>query len=125
MPMKPEGAPDIARRIPEAAAIFDNLQMLHDNFDDILVRPDLYPTMAAKRAAILKVLPIYLHRTHGVNDRYPDFHEPAADGHGGGDGGAMRGPRPPSAADVLPGTAPPSNAPQPDRPAPQGGGHKH
>ena len=31
--------------------------MLHDNFDDILVRPDLFPTFAAKRAAILKIRP--------------------------------------------------------------------
>jgi len=50
MPMMPEGAPEFARRFPEAAAIFDNLHMLHDNYDDILVRPDLYPTMTAKRA---------------------------------------------------------------------------
>jgi hypothetical protein len=77
MPMMPEGAPEFARRFPEAAAIFDNLHMLHDNFDDILVRPDLYPTMAAKRAAILKVLPIYLHRAHGGSDAYQDFHEAA------------------------------------------------
>ena len=68
MPMMPEGAPEFARRFPEAAAIFDNLHMLHDNFDDVLVRLDLYPTMAAKRAAILKVLPIYLHRAHGASD---------------------------------------------------------
>jgi mono/diheme cytochrome c family protein len=123
MPMMPEGAPEFARRFPEAAAIFDNLHMLHDNFDDILVRPDLYPTMATKRVAILKVLPIYLHRTHGLKDQYPDFHEPAADGHGG-HGGAMAGPRPPSAADVLAGTAPRSAEPPPGRPAAPGAGHK-
>ena len=118
MPMMPEGAPEFAKGFPEAAAIFDNLHMLHDNFDDILVRPDLYPTMGLKRAAILKILPIYLHRAHGANDLYPDFHE-AAGGHG-----AMSGPRPPSAADVLAGTAPRSDQPQPDRPA-TGGGHRH
>src|SRR5262249_19718858 len=61
MPMMPEAAPEFARRCPEAAAIFDNLHMLHDNFDDILARPDLFPTIEAKRAAILKILPIYLH----------------------------------------------------------------
>ena len=124
MPMMPEGAPEFARRFPEAAAIFDNLHMLHDNYDDILVRPDLYPTMATKRAAVLKILPIYLHRAHGANDLYADFHEPSADGHGG-HGMAMMGPRPPSAAEVLAGTAPPSDQPQPDRAKPSDAGHKH
>ena len=124
MPMMPEGAPEFARRFPEAAAIFDNLHMLHDNYDDVLVRPDLYPTMAAKRATILKILPIYLHRTHGTDDRYADFHEPAGEGHGG-HAMTMSGPRPPSAAEVLAGTAPPSDQPQPDRPKPSDAGHKH
>jgi hypothetical protein len=95
MPMMPEAAPEFARRFPEAAAIFDNLHMLHDNFDDILARPDLYPTLEARRAAILRILPIYLHRNHGVSDRYPDFHE-----HSGMVMSDM-GPRPPSARDVL------------------------
>jgi hypothetical protein len=76
--------------------------------------------MAAKRAAILKVLPIYLHRAHGASDPYQDFHEAT-----GGHGAMMMGPRPPSAAEVLAGTAPRSDQPQPDRPAPAGGGHKH
>jgi mono/diheme cytochrome c family protein len=123
MPMMPEGAPEFARRFPEAAAIFDNLHMLHDNYDDVLVRPDLYPTMASRRAAILEVLPIYLHRAHGAEDRYADFHEPAGEGHGGH--GTMPGPRPPSAADVLAGTAPASDRPQPERPVAPDGGHKH
>src|SRR5207237_6905608 len=82
MPMMPEGAPEFAKRFPEAAAIFDNLHMLHDNFDDILVRPDLYPSLESKRAAILKILPIYLHHGHGRDDWYADFHE-RSDGHGG------------------------------------------
>jgi mono/diheme cytochrome c family protein len=103
MPMMPEGAPEFAKRFPEAAAIFDNLHMLHDNFDDILVRPDLFPTMASKRAAILKILPIYLHRFHGTRDLFPDFHDRAAEGAHGGHGGMDIGPRPPSAADVLEG----------------------
>jgi hypothetical protein len=120
MPMMPEGAPEFAKRFPDAAAIFDNLHMLHDNFDDVLVRPDLYPTMAAKRTAILKVLPIYLHRAHGPSDPYRDFHEAT-----GGHGAMMMGPRPPSAGEVLAGTAPRSDQPQPDRPAPPDGGHKH
>jgi mono/diheme cytochrome c family protein len=120
MPMMPEGAPEFAKRFPDAAAIFDNLHMLHDNFDDVLVRPDLYPTMAAKRAAILKLLPIYLHRAHGTSDPYQDFHEAT-----GGHGAMMMGPRPPSAGEVLTGTAPRSDQPQPERPAPSDGGHKH
>ena len=119
MPMMPQAAPEFARRFPEAAAIFDNLHMLHDNVDDVLVRPDLYPTMGAKRAAILKVLPIYLHRTHGASDLYPEFHESA-----GGHGAMMTGQRPPSAAEVVAGTAPRSDQLQPESPA-SGGGHKH
>ena len=114
MPMMPEGAPAFSSRFPEAAAIFDNLHMLHDNFDDILVRPDLYPSMSAKRAAILAILPIYLHRAHGPDDVYGDFHETPTGGHGG-HGMTMSGPRPPSAAEVLAGTAPPSDQPQPER----------
>ena len=114
MPMMPEGAPEFAKRFPEAAAIFDNLHMLHDNFDDILVRPDLFPTMERKRTAILKILPIYLHRAHGARDLYPEFHESDVEGAHGGHGAMDMGPRPPSAADVLSGTAPRSDtAPAP------------
>jgi mono/diheme cytochrome c family protein len=119
MPMMPEAAPEFARRFPEAAAIFDNLHMLHDNFDDILARPDLYPTLQAKRAAILSILPIYLHRSHGVNDLYPDFHEQAGTQMGGHAAMTDMGPRPPSVEDVLAGSAPPRDQPQPsERPTP-------
>lgn len=123
MPMMPEAAPEFARRFPEAAAIFDNLHMLHDNFDDILSRPDLYPTLDAKRAAILKILPIYLHRSHGANDLYPDFHEPPA-GHADGHAGmADMGPRPPSAEDVLADRVPPGRGALPSPgPSPE---HRH
>jgi mono/diheme cytochrome c family protein len=117
MPMMPEAAPNFARRFPEAAAIFDNLHMLHDDVDDILVRRDLFPTLEAKRSAILRILPIYLHRSHGVRDLYPDFHENAARGIGGHAGMDM-GPRPPSVHEVLAGTAPPSDQPQPARKTP-------
>ena len=120
MPMMPEAAPNFAKAYPEAAAIFDNLHMLHDNFDDILVRPDRFPTLAAKRAAILKVLPIYLHRNHGAQDVYADFHEKDTGGHTGH--GMDMGPRPPSAHDVLAGTAPPSDQPQAKPHTPT---HKH
>lgn len=120
MPMMPEAAPNFARRFPEAAAIFDNLHMLHDNFDDVLSRPDLFPTPAAKRAAILKILPIYLNRVHGINDLYPDFHEPPGTPMGGHHGMAAMdmGPRPPSVHEVLAGTALPSDQPQPERKMP-------
>jgi hypothetical protein len=100
MPMMPEGAPEFSTRFPEAAAIFDNLHMLHDNFDDILVRRDLFPTLESQRAAILKILPIYLHRAHGVRDLYVDFHEATPDG---AHAGMEMGLRPPSAGDVLEG----------------------
>jgi len=113
MPMMREAAPEFARRFPEAAAIFDNLHMLHDNFDDILARPDLYPTLEGKRAAILKILPIYLHRGHGTNDLYADFHEPPGGQTAGHAGMTDMGPRPPSAADVLAGRIPPRDGQQP------------
>jgi len=113
MPMMPEAAPNFARRFPEAATIFDNLHMLHDNFDDILARADLFPTLEAKREAILKILPIYLNRGHSSTDRYADFHEPAGMSMGA-HGDMEMGPRPPSVHEVLAGTAPPSDQPQPE-----------
>ena len=120
MPMMAEGAPNFSKQFPEAAAIFDNLHMLHDNMDDILVRPDLYPTLEAKRAAMLKILPIYLHRNHGANDLYTDFEAKPAMPMGQHGGMPMHGgmqmmdmgPRPPSVHEVMAGTAPPSDQPQ-------------
>ena len=105
MPMMAEGAPEFARRFPEVAAVFDNLHMLHDNIDDILSRPDLHPTLDAKRAAILKILPIYLQRNHVPEDRFAEYHAPAMAEHAG-----MKdmGPRPPTAQQVLAGSAPTS-----------------
>jgi hypothetical protein len=123
--MMPEAAPGFARRFPEAAAIFDNLHMLHDNFDDILARPDLYPTLQAKRAAILKILPIYLHRSHGANDLYPDFHEQAGTQMGEHAAMADMGPRPPSVEEILAETAPASDQPQPSDRSTPGPEHKH
>jgi hypothetical protein len=101
MPMMAEGAPQFAGRFPEVAAVFDNLHMLHDNIDDILSRPDLYPTLEVKRAAILKILPIYLHRNHAPQDQYVEYHAPLMVEHVG-----MQdmGPRPPAAEQVLTGT---------------------
>lgn len=113
MPMMYEAAPEFSSRFPEAAAIFDNLHMLHDNVDDILSRPDLYPTLQAKREAILKILQIYLHRNHEPDDRYTEYHDAAKSGghekHGmmehreghGSEVAHMMGKRPPSAREVL------------------------
>lgn len=108
MPMMPEGAPEFSRRFPEEAAIFDNLHMLHDNIDDVLSRPDLYRTREAQRAAILRILPVYLHRNHVPEERYAEFHGMAMDGQGMERGGMQAmmkdmGPRPPSARKVLQG----------------------
>jgi hypothetical protein len=101
MPMMAEAAPKFASRFPEVAAIFDNLHMLHDNIDDILSRPDLYPTLQDKRNAILQIVPIYLQRNHIPQDRFADYHAPVMVEHAG-----MKdiGPRPPSAEQVLAGT---------------------
>lgn len=52
MPMTPGVAPAFTERHPEAAAIFDNLHMLHDVISDILVA-DAVPD---KRAAIYRAL---------------------------------------------------------------------
>lgn len=101
MPLMTEGAPEFSARFPEAAAIFDNLHMLHDNVDDILSRPDLYPTLQAKRAAILRILPIYLHRNHAPDERYAEYHAMDVAGGHGAHGMMSSGPRPPSAKEVL------------------------
>lgn len=74
MPMFEESAPEFSKRYPEAAAIFDNLHMLHDNLDDILCRNDLYPTLLSKREAIMNILAIYLHRNHFPDERFAEYH---------------------------------------------------
>jgi hypothetical protein len=82
----------------------------------------------AKRSAILNILPIYLHRSHGVTDLYPDFHEKPGgmqmEGHGGMAMTNM-GARPPSVEQVLSGTAPASDEPQLLAPTPSSPQHKH
>lgn len=103
MPMMAEGAPEFAARFPEAAAIFDNLHMLHDNVDDALARTDLFPTLPAKRKRLLELLAIYLHRHHASVDRYADYHAPAAGEHAG-HGQPGMGERPPTARAVWQGT---------------------
>jgi hypothetical protein len=112
MPMFHEVAPEFTGRYPEAAAIFDNLHMLHDNLDDVLSRPDLFATHEARRARILKLLELYLNSSHEPVNRHPELHAPGADaepagGHGAPGGHAghadIEGPRPPSAQQVLEG----------------------
>jgi hypothetical protein len=119
MPLMAEVAPRFTAEYPEAAAIFDNLHMLHDNVDDILTRRDLFPTRSKLRDAILTVRRIYLNRSYqrGVaayaeyegppGERYPgaqsghttEMHgENVMHGSGGIQG---LGPRPPSAGAVL------------------------
>jgi hypothetical protein len=136
MPMMHEAAPEFSRRFPEAAAIFDNLHMLHDNVDDVLSRPDLYPTRAAQREALLRIHEIYLNRNHPAGQhRYAEYMAKhaasAAAGHGEhGGGGAMEGPRPPSAPEVLGAPVSPKAAGEgqhqqhaPGKPAGGRGGH--
>jgi len=82
MPLFPEIAPTFSQRFPEAANIFDNLHMLHDNLDDVLSSPDLFPTMAAKRERIYQILEIYLHRNHQPGDEhYAQYRALAGMGH--------------------------------------------
>lgn len=77
MPLFFEVAPTFARRFPEAANIFDNLHMLHDNLDDVLSSPDRFPTAEAKRERIYQLLEIYLHRNHQAGDqRYASYRAP-------------------------------------------------
>ena len=58
MPMTSAVAPEFTRRHPRAAAIFDNLHMLHDNIIDILASEQL-PTWEAKRAEIYRLVDTY------------------------------------------------------------------
>ena len=121
MPLMPEVAPRFSAEYPEAAAIFDNLHMLHDNVDDILTRRDLFPTRAKQRNAILKVRRFYLARNHQRTGPYAEYEfspgergldaqgghakemhgEMVMHGSGGIDADEPLGPRPPSADDVL------------------------
>jgi hypothetical protein len=125
MPLMSEVAPEFSARFPEAATIFDNLHMLHDNVDDILSRPDLYPTLQAKREAILRVLPIYLHRNHEPEERYAEYHETEmTEGHAGHEMMQM-GPRPPSAKEVLFGKTSDGSQKHGTEEKPEGNHHHH
>jgi hypothetical protein len=122
MPMMREAAPEFTRQFPAAAAIFDNLHMLHDNVDDILCRPDLYPTRKTQRDAMLRVLDIYLHRNHEPVARYPEYmmesdmahteHDKAMQPGAHDDDAAPQEHRPPSAQGVLNGRSTPPAGPE-------------
>ncbi|MCG3147768.1 MAG: hypothetical protein PCFJNLEI_01209 [Verrucomicrobiae bacterium] len=103
MPMMMEAAPEFSHRFPELSAIFDNLHMLHDNLDDVLSRPNLYPSLQAKRQRILEILAIYLQRNHEPQEKYADYHRIAMAMKGEH---AMSGKRPPAAKDVISGDTP-------------------
>jgi hypothetical protein len=82
MPMFHEVAPTFSQRFPEAANIFDNLHMLHDNIDDVLSSPDLFPTLETKRQRIYQLIEIYLNRNHRAGDqRYLQYRSPAGATH--------------------------------------------
>jgi hypothetical protein len=100
MPMIQDVAPTFAQRFSEAANIFNNLHMLHDNIDDVLASPELFPTLEAKRERIYFLLGIYLHRHHQPgDDRYAQYRAPAGmEHHHGGHGGVAR----PAAAEPTP-----------------------
>lgn len=57
MPMTPAVAPEFTRRHPRAAAIFDNLHMMHDIISDILASPAI--PKDAKRDAIYAQLALF------------------------------------------------------------------
>jgi hypothetical protein len=78
MPMLQDVAPTFSQRFPDAANIFNNLHMLHDNIDDVLASPELFLTLEAKRERIYFLLGIYLHRHHQPgDDRYAQYRAPA------------------------------------------------
>ncbi len=82
MPLFAEIAPTFSQRFPDAANIFDNLHMLHDNLDDVLSSPERFPTMEAKRKRIYELLEVYLHRNHQPGDqRYLSYRAPAGSHH--------------------------------------------
>jgi hypothetical protein len=111
MPMMMEAAPHFSTRFPEAAAIFDNLHMLHDNIDDVLASPELYPTHQARRQRILEILEIYLHRNHAEGG-YAEYR--VSDEEHMAMMAGIPGPRPPAVQEIL-GAEPIEHAPQDPR----------
>jgi hypothetical protein len=108
MPMTPAIAPEFSRRHPRAAAIFDNLHMMHDIISDVLASP-LIPR-ERKREVIYRQLEEF---------RSPETHVVSADewramaGHMGLS--AMGGPVPGTGAEPA-GGPPPGDAASPSGP---------
>ncbi|HKU62477.1 MAG TPA: hypothetical protein VJQ44_14725 [Gemmatimonadales bacterium] len=99
MPMTAAIAPEFSRRHPRAAAIFDNLHMMHDIISDVLASADI--PRERKREVIAAQLAEF--RTHGRNILSPGEWRAMAGQMGGVD--AMGGPAfgPPVEADSAPG----------------------
>ncbi len=104
MPMTPIIAPEFTRRHPRAAAIFDNLHMMHDIVSDILISPRV--ARDRKRSAIYAALAEFRDAARNVMSR----EEWLMMGHHMGGIDAMGGP----AAGLLPGARrPPRDMPMP------------
>ena len=86
MPLTPTIAPEFTRRHRRAAAIFDNLHMMHDIVSDILTSPRV--SRDHKRAAIYAALAEFRDTTHNVMSQ----EEWLMMGHHMGGIGAMGGP---------------------------------
>lgn len=69
MPMTAAIAPEFSKRHPRAAAIFDNLHMMHDTISDIL-SSDLFPTWEDKRSEIYRVSQNYYWATADATNPY-------------------------------------------------------
>jgi len=105
MPMTAAVAPEFSRRHPRAAAIFDNLHMMHDIISDILAAPDI--PRERKREVIAAQLAEF--RSADRNVLTTDEWRAMSGRMGGVD--AMGGP-------VLPARTPPDSAPPPPADAP-------
>jgi hypothetical protein len=96
MPMTPTVAPEFTRRHPRAAAIFDNLHMMHDIISDILASERV--PRNRKRAAIYEALAEFRDTTRNVmsTDEWMAMghHMGGVDAMGGPSVGLLRKPQP-------------------------------
>ncbi len=97
MPMTPTIAPEFTQRHRRAAAIFDNLHMMHDIVSDILTSPRV--SHEHKRAAIYAALAEFRDTTRNVMSQEEwlmmGHHMGGIDAMGGPAVGLLRGGRPP------------------------------
>jgi hypothetical protein len=105
MPMTTAIAPEFARRHPRAAAIFDNLHMMHDIISDILASADI--PRDRKRSAIERQLAEFRSsRSHTLS---PEEWRAMADHMGGAaamGGPALMGPAPADSTPAAPAEPP-------------------